>query len=82
MIVRLPLFCVTRQYGSLSKNKTRKCVKCDVYNILENLTYESISNFDKGAKKNSFQMWLLARQSRLNRFLLSDASWYSRKLSG
>ena len=51
MIVRLPLFSVARQYGSLSINKTRKCVKSDVYNIMDNLTYEAISNFDKGAKK-------------------------------
>ena len=48
-------FCVTRQYGSLSKNKTRKCVKGDVYNILEYLTYESISNLDKGEKKFHFK---------------------------
>ena len=50
MIFRLPLFCVSCQYGSLSKNKTIKCVKCDVYNIMEYLTYKAISNFDKGAK--------------------------------
>ena len=32
-VVRLSLLCVARQYARLSTNKTRKCVKRDVYKI-------------------------------------------------
>ena len=47
--------------------------------LYENGTFETISNFEKEEKKNSCQIWLLDQQSRLNRFLLSDASWYVNK---
>ena len=35
------------------QKKTRKCVKCDLCDLLYcNVTYEEISNFEKGAKMN------------------------------
>ena len=63
-----------------SKPGNVSCATYIIYDPLyENRTYEAISNFEKGAKVNFCQIWLLDRQSRLNRLLLSDASWYVNK---
>ena len=55
-VVRLPLFCVARQYGSLSKKSKHGNVSSKTYKICdllyENRTYQAKSNFENGAKVN------------------------------
>ena len=69
-------------WKSVKKSKPRN-VSSATYNIYdplyENRTYEEVSNFEKGTKMYFIQIWLLDRQSRLNRLLLSDAYWYVNK---
>ena len=62
------------KHGNVSSEKFKICDP-----IYENRTYEAILNFEKGTKKISCRIWLVARQSRLNFLLLSYTSRYVNK---